>query len=74
MKHAMTVFAFDSKWLEKIFIGAFPAQVFDNLIPIKSSWRIIQKFYAEGLELCKARDNNLHEEEDRALVWVCVWR
>lgn len=68
MKSSLTIFAFDPKWLEKMFIVAFPAQVLNNLIPLKSD----QKFYAETLELCKARENNLCEEADRAVVWVCT--
>lgn len=36
MKNATTVFSFDSEWLEKMLIGVFPAQVLNNLIPIKS--------------------------------------
>lgn len=61
MKNAMKIFAFDSKWLEKMFIGAFPAEVLNNLIPIKSD----QKFYAETLQLCRVRDNNLCEETEQ---------
>lgn len=57
MKNAITIFAFDSKWLEKMFIVVFPAEVLDNLIPTKSD----QKFYAETLQLCRLRDNNLSE-------------
>lgn len=61
MKNAMTILAFDSKWLEKMFLGVFPEEVLDNLIPIKSD----QKFYAETLQLWKARDNNLCEETEQ---------
>jgi len=45
-----------------VFRAAFPTQVLNNSISVKSLSD--QKFYAESLELGKARVNHVHEEGD----------